>query len=85
MITTVRDINRPFIKVNKRNSFTGLVHCGTWVNQKSSILDVRAKTQLRNLKTICVGNTDQGYFKTSEGYKEYWIQFKHKKYQRNFH
>jgi hypothetical protein len=78
-------IDMPFIKVKKRDAFTGLVHCGTWVNQKSSILDVRVKTQLRNLKTICVGNTDQGYFKTSEGYKEYWIQFKHKKYQKNCH
>ena len=38
---------------------------------------------LRNLKSISVGNTDQGYFKTPEGYKEYWIQFKHKKYQKN--
>lgn len=76
-------IEMPFIKVSKRNAFTGLVHCGTWVNQKSSILDVRVKTQLRNLKSISVGNTDQGYFKTPEGYKEYWIQFKNKKYQKN--
>ena len=25
-------IEMPFIQVSKRNAFTGLVHCGTWVN-----------------------------------------------------
>ena len=73
----------PFVKVKKCDAFTGIVHCGTWVNQKSSILDIRVKEQLRNLKRISVGDVNQGYFKTPEGYKEYWIQFKHKKYQSN--
>lgn len=75
-------IYMPFIKVKKHNSFTGLIHCGTWVNQKSVILDGRIKVQLHKLKRLSVGSTDQGYFKTPEGYKEYWVQFKHKKYQK---
>ena len=76
-------IYMPFIKVNKCDAFTGLIHCGTWVNQKSVILDNRIETQLRKLKSISIGKPDQGYFKTPEGYKEYWVQFKHKKYQTN--
>ena len=74
-------IYMPFIKVEECESFTGLVHCGTWVNQKSSILTIRLEDQLKKLTKISVGLPNQGYFKTPEGYKEYWIQFKHKNYQ----
>lgn len=74
-------IDMPFIKVNKSNAYTGIVHCGTWVNQKDSRLNVRLKEQLRKLKRISFWKPNYDYFKTDGGYKEYWIQFKHYKYQ----
>ena len=76
-------IDMPFIRVDKCDAFTGIIHCGTWVNQKDKILNVRIKDQLKKLNRIKVGSTDQGYFKTDQGYKEYWVQFKHHKYQSN--
>ena len=76
-------INMPFIKVDKCDAFTGIVHCGTWVNQKNKTLNTRVNIQLKKLKRISVENTDQGYFSTDQGYKEYWVQFKHYKYQSN--
>jgi fumarate reductase subunit C len=76
-------INMPFVRVNKCDAFTGIVHCGTWVNQKNKTLNIRLKDQLIKLKRIKVGIIDRGYFSTDEGYKEYWVQFKHYKYQFN--
>ena len=74
-------IKMPFITTSKEDAFTGIAHCGTWVNQNNIILDSRNKTLLKNLNNISVGNNEQGYFTTPEGYKEYWVQFKHKNYQ----
>ena len=71
-----------FVRTNKCDAFTGIVHCGTWVNQKNSTLDRRLKNQLVRLRRISVGSTNRGYFETPEGYKEYWVQFKHKDYQK---
>jgi len=71
----------PFLKTTKCESFTGLAHCGTWVNQNSFILDSRDQSLLSNLDKISVGPKEQGYFTTDGGYKEYWVQFKHKNYQ----
>ena len=76
-------ITMPFIKVKKKDSFTGIIHCGTWVNQSDMILTERITTQLIKLKRISVGKPNHGYFTTKEGYKEYWVQFKHKKYQKS--
>ena len=47
------------------------------------ILTERITTQLIKLKRISVGKPNHGYFTTKEGYKEYWVQFKHKKYQKS--
>jgi hypothetical protein len=75
-------IKMPFVKTSKCDAFTGIAHCGTWVNQSNVILDSRDKTLLKNLNRISVGAKDQEYFSTDQGYKEYWIQFKHKKFQK---
>ena len=74
-------IEMPFLKVGKCEAFTGIEHVGTWVNQNNEKLDARLNEKLQNLKTLSVGEADKAYFHTEQGYKEYWIQFKHKNYQ----
>jgi hypothetical protein len=74
-------IEMPFLKVEKCEAFTGIEHCGTWVNQNKEKLDARLNEKLQNLKTLSVGEADKAYFHTEQGYKEYWIQFKHKNHQ----
>ena len=74
-------IEMPFLKVDKCEAFTGIEHCGTWVNQNKEKLDARLNEKLQNLKTLSVGEADKAYFHTEQGYKEYWIQFKHKNHQ----
>ncbi len=74
-------IEMPFVKVAKCEAFTGIDHCGTWVNQNNEKLDTRLNEKLQNLTTLSVGETDKAYFQTEQGYKEYWIQFKHENYQ----
>ena len=74
-------IEIPFVKVDKCEAFTGIEHVGTWVNQNNEKLDARLNEKLQNITTISVGEADKAYFHTEQGYKEYWIQFKHKNYQ----
>ena len=74
-------IEMPFLKVSKCDAYTGIEHCGTWVNQNDEKLDARLNEKLQKLTTLSVGNIDKAYFHTDQGYKEYWIQFKHKDYQ----
>lgn len=74
-------IQMKFVETSKSDAFTGIAHCGTWVNQNNLILDSRDQDLLRNLNKISVGPKEQGYFTTPEGYKEYWVQFKHKNFQ----
>ena len=74
-------IEMPFVKVAKCEAFTGIEHVGTWVNQNNEKLDARLDEKLQNITTISVGEADKAYFHTEQGYKEYWIQFKHKNYQ----
>ena len=74
-------IEMPFVKVDKCEAFTGIEHVGTWVNQNNEKLDARLNEKLQNLTTLSVGEADKAYFHTEQGYKEYWIQFKHKNYQ----
>ena len=74
-------IEMPFLKVSKCDAYTGIEHCGTWVNQNDEKLDARLKEKLQKLTTLSVGNIDKAYYHTDQGYKEYWIQFKHKNYQ----
>ena len=76
-------IEMPFVKVDKCEAFTGIEHVGTWVNQNNEKLDARLNEKLQNLTTLSVGEADKAYFHTEQGYKEYWIQFKHKNYQSN--
>lgn len=76
-------IEMPFVKVAKCEAFTGIEHVGTWVNQNNEKLDVRLNEKLQNLTTLSVGEADKAYFHTEQGYKEYWIQFKHKNHQSN--
>ena len=76
-------IEMPFVKVDKCEAFTGIEHVGTWVNQNNEKLDARLSEKLQNLTTLSVGEADKAYFHTEQGYKEYWIQFKHKNYQSN--
>ena len=76
-------IEMPFVKVAKCEAYTGIEHCGTWVNQNNEKLDARLNEKLQNLKTLSLGEADKAYFHTEQGYKEYWIQFKHKNHQTN--
>ena len=73
-------IKMPFITTSKCDAFTSITQRGTWVNEDNLTLDPRYKKILKNVKNISE-DYEQGYFTTPEGYKEYWVQFKHKDYQ----
>ena len=73
-------IKMPFIKTSKCDAFTSITQRGTWVNEDNLTLDPRYKKILKNVKNISE-DYEQVYFTTPEGYKEYWVQFKHKDYQ----
>jgi hypothetical protein len=73
----------PFLKVSKCKAFTGIEHCGSWNDQPMIILDERMTELTTNLKSkYSVGKMEQKFIRTPEGLVEYWIQFKHKDYQK---
>lgn len=83
LIDTVHyTIEMPFIKTTKCQGFTGIEHCGTWDNQNGQLLKERLNDLKKSLETIKIGKSDQHYFRTEENFKEYWVQFKHKDYQK---
>jgi hypothetical protein len=73
-------IEMPLLKVKtKCAGFTGVEHRGTWARND---IESGFSEWIQKLKAqIAVGNIDSKLFKTPEGFKEYWIQFKHKSYQ----
>ncbi len=74
-------IQMPFITTSKCDAFTGFTQRGTWVRQiNKTYLDFELKRVLKNLNNNSE-DYEQDYFTTPEGYKEYWVQFKHKDYQ----
>lgn len=75
-------IDMPFKRVAKCEAFTGIEHCGSWNYQPSMYLNKRFKELCEGLeKNWSVGNSTHQFYKTEEGFQEYWIQFKHKDYQ----
>ena len=75
-------IEMPLLKVkNACDAFTGIEHRGTWVRN-----DIESGFQdwiLKLKSQIAVGDIESQLFKTPEGFKEYWVQFKHKSFQGN--
>ncbi len=75
-------IEMPFKRVAKCEAFTGIEHCGSWNYQPGILLNKRFKELREGLvKNWSVGNSAYQFYKTEEGFQEYWIQFKHKDYQ----
>ena len=75
-------IEMPLLKVkNSCDAFTGIEHRGTWARN-----DIESGFQewiLKLKSQIAIGVVESEFFKTPEGFKEYWVQFKHKGYQGN--
>jgi hypothetical protein len=75
-------IEMPLLKVkNACDAFTGIEHRGTWARN-----DIESGFQewiLKLKSQIAVGDFESQLFKTPEGFKEYWVQFKHRAYQGN--
>ena len=73
-------IKMPFIKVkNSCDAFTGVEHRGTWAKND---IETEFPYWINNLKAqIAVGNPEYMLFQTPEGFKEYWVQFRHKNFQ----
>ncbi len=75
-------IEMPLLKVkNSCDAFTGIEHRGTWARN-----DIESGFQewiLKLKSQIAIGVVESDFFKTPEGFKEYWVQFKHKGYQGN--
>ena len=75
-------IEMPLIKVkNACDAFTGVEHRGTWA--RNDIESGFPEWILKLKSHIAVGDIESQLFKTQEGFKEYWVQFKHRAYQRN--
>ena len=75
-------IEMPLLKVkNSCDAFTGIEHRGTWARN-----DIESGFQewiLKLKSQIAIGVVESEFFKTPEGFKEYWVLFKHKGYQGN--
>ena len=79
--TVVYCITMIFKSVNKCEASTGIEHCGSWGNQPDNILKMRLDETLKKMHNLYVGTPKTMKYVTKENFKEYWIQFKHKKYQ----
>jgi len=73
-------IQMPLLKVkNSCDAFTGVEHRGTWGRND---IETGFPEWIQNLKNkIAVGEIESKLFKTKEGFKEYWVQFKHRSFQ----
>lgn len=73
-------IEMPLIKVkNACDAFTGIEHRGTWARND---IETGFPEWIQKLKSqIAVGEIESQLYSTPEGFKEYWVQFKHKNYQ----
>lgn len=75
-------IAMPFKRVKKCDAFTGIEHCGSWNYQPKFFLNRRFNTLKEHLAADwSVGKMEYKYYKSAEGFQEYWIQFKHKDFQ----
>jgi hypothetical protein len=70
----------PLLKVkNACDAFTGIEHRGTWARND---IETGFPEWIQKLKSqIAVGEIESQLYSTPEGFKEYWVQFKHKNYQ----
>lgn len=75
-------IEMPLLKVrNPCDAFTGIEHRGTWARND---IETGFPEWIQKLKSqITVGEINSQLFTTPEGFKEYWVQFKHKGFQSN--
>ena len=75
-------IEMPLLKVkNACDAFTGIEHRGTWARND---IETGFPEWIQKLKSqIAVGEIESEFFKTPEGFKEYWVLFKHRGYQGN--
>lgn len=73
-------IEMPLLKVkNACDAFTGIEHRGTWARND---IETGFPEWIQKLKSqIAVGEIESQLYSTPEGFKEYWVQFKHKNYQ----
>jgi hypothetical protein len=75
-------IDMPFERVDKCEAFTGIEHCGSWDNQRIDKLNERLQELKIGLRKYCsIGPMETKFFKSTEGFQEYWIQFMHRDYQ----
>ena len=75
-------IEMPFKRVKQCDAFTGIEHCGSWNYQPKLFLNRRFNTLKEHLAADwSVGKMEYKFYKSTEGFQEYWIQFKHKDYQ----
>lgn len=75
-------LKMPFQRVSKCEAYTGIEHCGSWDHQEKRLLNERFKELKKGLQTeYSIGPMEHQFYTTSEGFQEYWIQFKHKEYQ----
>lgn len=73
-------IEMPLLKVkNACDAFTGIEHRGTWARND---IETGFPEWIQKLKNqIAVGEIESQLYSTPEGFKEYWVQFKHRNYQ----
>jgi len=73
-------IEMPLLKAkNACDAFTGIEHRGTWARND---IETGFPEWIQKLKSqIAVGEVESQLYSTPEGFKEYWVQFKHKGYQ----
>ena len=75
-----------FKSEKKCDASTGIEHCGSWSQDEITsryFLKKRLVELKKSLQKINVGKPDVHFYKTAEKFQEYWIQFKHKDYQRD--
>ncbi len=75
-----------FKSEKKCDASTGIEHCGSWSQDEITsryFLKKRLVELKKSLQKISVGKPNVHFYKTAEKFQEYWIQFKHKDYQRD--
>lgn len=77
-------ITMVFKSEKKCDASTGIEHCGSWSQDEITsryYLKKRLVELKKSLRKISVGKPNVQFYKTTEKFQEYWIQFKHKDYQ----
>lgn len=71
----------PLLKSNKHHAATSIEHRGTWIRDYVKVNEREAylwKKRIENQEAV--GKASMRLVETEEGFKEYWIQFKSRKF-----